>query len=76
MDAPDAQRGQTLERDAHYTEAAASYRDAVRIAREVSNSSWRSTRWGLAYEEMGRFPDAERNSSTQLLAMLEETERK
>ena len=53
------ERGQTFERDANYTQAAASYRDAVRIAQGhqlmVALNSL-----GLACEEMGRFPDAER----------------
>jgi tetratricopeptide (TPR) repeat protein len=65
------ERGQAFERDANYAEAAASYRDAVRIAQGhqlmVALNSL-----GLAYEEMGRFPDAERNFR-RALAMLEET---
>jgi tetratricopeptide (TPR) repeat protein len=66
------ERGQTLERAADYNQAAASYRDAVRIARDqrllVALNSL-----GLAYEEMGRFPDAERYFRCAL-AMLEDTQ--
>jgi tetratricopeptide (TPR) repeat protein len=57
------ERGQALERDADYSQAAASYRDAVKI-REAGSSDRRLmislNSLGLAYEEMGRFPDAER----------------
>jgi tetratricopeptide (TPR) repeat protein len=64
------QRGQRLERDANYSKAAAAYRDAVRIARGqqlvVALNSL-----GLTYEEMGRFPDAERHFR-HALAVLEE----
>jgi tetratricopeptide (TPR) repeat protein len=52
-------RGQELERDANYSQAASAYLDAVRIARGrrlmIALNSL-----GLAYEEMGRFPDGER----------------
>lgn len=53
------ERGQALDRDANYGQAAAAYLDAVRISRDrrlmIALNSL-----GLAYEEMGRFPDAER----------------
>jgi tetratricopeptide (TPR) repeat protein len=66
------ERGQALERDAKYAQAAAAYRDAVMIARGqqlvVALNSL-----GLAYEELGRFPDAERNFR-RALAMLQETD--
>jgi tetratricopeptide (TPR) repeat protein len=52
-------RGQELERDANYSQAASAYVDAVRIARRrrlmIALNSL-----GLAYEEMGRFPAGER----------------
>jgi tetratricopeptide (TPR) repeat protein len=53
------EHGQALERHANYSQAASAYLDAVRISRDrrlmIALNSL-----GLAYEEMGRFPEGER----------------
>jgi tetratricopeptide (TPR) repeat protein len=71
------ERGQALERDADYSQAAASYRDAVKLAEPFGSSDRRLmislNSLGLAYEELGRFPDAERYFR-RALAMLDESD--
>lgn len=59
------ERGQAFERAGNYGQAAASYRDAVKIAEPFGPRDRRlllALNWlALAYQEMGRFPDSERN---------------
>ena len=53
------ERGEALERDANHSQAASAYLDAMRIARGRRQMLALNS-LGLAYEEMGRFPDGER----------------
>jgi tetratricopeptide (TPR) repeat protein len=53
------QRGEALERTANYRQAASFYLHAVKIARDREVVASLNA-LGLAYEQMGRFPEAER----------------
>ena len=53
------QRGEALERAANYRQAAACYLDAVKIAQDRQVVASLNS-LGLAYEQMGRFSEAER----------------
>ena len=67
------ERGQALERDANYSQAAAAYLDAVRIERGRRQMIALNS-LGLAYEVMGRFPDSERYFR-RALEILDELDR-